>query len=740
MKTTLCSAKILAASFFVLNSLLAELRITIGRKDVAKTVVSLTSVTILLMSSAVITMLSSAVITNAQSNDVCKKLNITDITESSHNANSVAANAIDMKSDTRWAENISPSYIQVDLGQKTLLCSIDISWYRGESRSYNFVISISDDGITFKDILSGKSTGDTSSPERYNLANNQARYVRTTVYGNSENDDWASINEMAVNGLVCSAPQISEVTASGNQEPNTPQNTLDNNTNTRWSNFGFPSWVQYDLGESQPICNVDIAWYRGNLRVNTFTISVSNDGINFTPIFSGKSSGETTGLERYNVPDTMGRYMRITVAGNTENSWSSITEVRINGGAIMECQPPQISGVEAIGNDGNVPQNTIDNNLNTRWSNLGFPSWVQYDLGESQPICNVDIAWYRGNLRVNTFTISVSSDGINFTPIFSGKSSGETTGLEPYNIPDTMGRYMRITVTGNTENSWSSISEAKINGEPQTTPPSPPPPSPGTGSDQFGIKKIYPTKANGEEWFMDMSDGQDSRSRPPSMTKNSDGSFKVTSSQVRYNVFTSAGYNPDEIELDHGILADRGYMQSPEDWRDVELTGYVKVNSGDSGENFAWYARGGRHTGSGNPEGCEGSSIKSDLFYDGRVRFAKEQWHVSYVFTDHKRPVNSIEDRWVGFKGIMYNIEQNGETAVKMEIWVDNNEDGQQDGPWVKVDENIDSGGWGDNGEECGGEPDQIITWGGPIATFRWDGASNVDIKNFSVREIQPPS
>jgi hypothetical protein len=88
----------------------------------------------------------------------------------------------------------------------------------------------------------------------------------------------------------------------------------------------------------------------------------------------------------------------------------------------------------------------------------------------------------------------------------------------------------------------------------------------------------------------------------------------------------------------------------------------------------------------------------------------------------------------------MYNIEQNGETAVKMEIWVDMNEDGNEDGPWVKVDENIDEGGWGDEGGECGGDPDQIITWGGPIATFRWDGASDVDIKNFSVREIEAPS
>ena len=114
--------------------------------------------------------------------------------------------------------------------------------------------------------------------------------------------------------------------------------------------------------------------------------------------------------------------------------------------------------------------------------------------------------------------------------------------------------------------------------------------------------------------------------------------------------------------------------------------------------NFAWCARGGRHTGSGSPEGCEGSSIKVNLGYDGRV-ICRTITYPSYVFTDHKRAMSSIEDRWVGFKGITYNIEQNGETALKMENWVDMNEDGNEDGPWEKVDENIDAGGWGSEGE-----------------------------------------
>jgi hypothetical protein len=643
-------------------------------------------------------------------------------------------------------------------------------------RSYNFVISTSEDGTKFKEIASAASTGKTTSPERYNIPDQSARYIRITVYGNTHND-LGSINEMAIRGHAitqespqqqnCTIPRITGVSAKGN-DGNLPQNTLDNNANTRWSNFGFPSWLQYDLGTSQPICDVDIAWYRGNLRVNSFTISASEDGQTFQTIFSGKSTGKTTTAERYDVTDVKAKYLRITVTANSENNnWASITEVKINAGFPpgptpnpTDCKIPTITAVGATGNDGHLPQNTLDNN--TRWSNLGLPSSIQYDLGTSQPICDVDIAWYRGNLRVNSFTISASQDGQNFIPIFIGKSTGKTTSPEKYDVQDTDARYVRITVLENTENNWASITGVGINGGSQTPVPTPDEIcgngidddkdgqidegcTPGGGSggsqtDQFGIQKIYPTKENGEEWFMDMTDGQDPRSRPPSLTKNPDGSFKVKSGQVRYGVFTSSGYQPDEVELDHGILAQRGYMQSPNDWKNVELTGYVKVNSGQSGENFAWYARGGRHTGSGSPEGCEGVAYKPDLFYDGRVRFAKEQWHVSYDFTDHKRAMASIEDRWVGFKGIMWNMEQNGETVVKMEIWVDKNEDGRQDGPWVKVDENIDSGGWGNSGEECGGESDQIITWGGPIATFRWDGASDVDIKNFSVREIQPPS
>ncbi|MDW3654884.1 MAG: hypothetical protein QOK61_10045, partial [Nitrososphaeraceae archaeon] len=187
--------------------------------------------------------------------------------------------------------------------------------------------------------------------------------------------------------------------------------------------------------------------------------------------------------------------------------------------------------------------------------------------------------------------------------------------------------------------------------------------------------------------------------------------------------------------LDHSVIASKGYMLAPNDWRNFEMTQYVKVNTSPSDDNFAPYGRGGRHTGSGPPEGCEGSSIKGDVFFSGKVRFAKEQWHVSYVFTSLKTATSSIEDKWVGIKFIVFNFVENNKIVVKTELWLDTNNNGN----FVKVDENVDRGSWGTEGTACGGTPDQIISWGGPITTFRWDTATDVDFKNLSVREIIPP-
>jgi hypothetical protein len=273
--------------------------------------------------------------------------------------------------------------------------------------------------------------------------------------------------------------------------------------------------------------------------------------------------------------------------------------------------------------------------------------------------------------------------------------------------------------------------------------------------DKFGIEKIYPSKIGGEEWFMNMNNVFDDSQFYPfgvsdskfedsnlEIIQNEDGSWKLKSNddlaKVRMNVHTSEGYQPKQIEsLDHSELAENGYMQSEKDWKNVEITGYIKLNNNNiplSEGRFTWYARGGHHTDS---EPCEGVAYKGDIFFSGDSRFAKEQWHINYFFSDIKKDLKPIKGKWIGYKFVLYNTEDQSNpsrTIVKMESWIDYNNNGK----WVKINEYVDNGKWGNKGKKCDGKKDQLITWGGPIATFRWDEADDVDFKNFSVREIQP--
>jgi len=131
-----------------------------------------------------------------------------------------------------------------------------------------------------------------------------------------------------------------------------------------------------------------------------------------------------------------------------------------------------ISGVTASGNDGNVPQNVLDNNLATRWSSKGIGQFITADLGTAKTVCGVGIAWYRGNERISHFVISTSTNGTTFTNRFSGDSSGTTLNSEKYTFTTPVNaRYVRVTVNGNTANTWASITELDVFGPSSNSPP-----------------------------------------------------------------------------------------------------------------------------------------------------------------------------------------------------------------------------------------------------------------------------
>ena len=65
------------------------------------------------------------------------------------------------------------------------------------------------------------------------------------------------------------------------------------------------------------------------------------------------------------------------------------------------------------------------------------------------------------------------------------------------------------------------------------------------GLDKFGIREIYPTKENGREWYVDMKNPKEDENFSitfnPNITKQDDGSWRISAPVVRMNIKTLEG-------------------------------------------------------------------------------------------------------------------------------------------------------------------------------------------------------
>lgn len=675
---------------------------------------------------------------------------IVSVTASAHDGN-VPDNAIDGRMDTRWSASGAGSWIQARLDARSTIEAVEIAWYRGNERQNDF--SILADG---REVFRGRSSGRTQDFERYTFSGVEARDVRIVFHGNTQNQ-WASISELRILGGEAAAPTTPtprSVTASSH-DGNVPANAIDGNLDTRWSCSGN-CYLQLDFGEAIDVAGVKIAWHRGDERTIDFRVQLSTDGRSFNEAYSGRSSGRTRDFETFSFSPAKARYVRVASNGNSDNAWNSISEIQVlsTGAGSDPGQPGgddegpiEIVAVSASADDGNVPENVLDGDPNTRWSCQG-DCYLDLDLGTRRSFDGVRVAWHRGDERTTSFRIGVSDDGRRFTTAFQGRSSGRTTGFENYVFQSTQrARFVRISASGSSMNAWNSITRVEIipvggaddlPKEPEQPEEPQQPGNPGNGGDldRFGVKMLYPSKPGGEEWFLGNDPNRDPRFDPQNtVTRNSDGSWKMRSSKVRMNVFTSSGYSSSRIRsYNRDTLTRQGYMQDERDWRNVEITGYVKVNrASDRSDNLTWYTRGGRHS-SSRP--CEGSAMKGSLHYNGRTRVQKESYHVSYTQSPYRNTTSSIIGRWVGMKVVIRNVTVSGRTAVRTEIYLDEKGDGKS---WELAYEHTDSGNFGGSLGSCGGSDSRMpITWGGPVAAFRWDNAEDVDFKWLSVREIIP--
>jgi hypothetical protein len=134
-----------------------------------------------------------------------------------------------------------------------------------------------------------------------------------------------------------------------------------------------------------------------------------------------------------------------------------------------------VASVSASANDANVPANTVDGSLSTRWSAIGDGQWIQFNLGAPATISSVKIAWHNGNERMSLFDVQTSDTGSSWTTVFSGISTGTTLALESCDVADSAGQYVRIVGHGNSVSLWNSITEVEIYGTNTAGTVTPPP-------------------------------------------------------------------------------------------------------------------------------------------------------------------------------------------------------------------------------------------------------------------------
>jgi hypothetical protein len=185
----------------------------------------------------------------------------------------------------------------------------------------------------------------------------------------------------------------------------------------------------------------------------------------------------------------------------------------------------------------------------------------------------------------------------------------------------------------------------------------------------FEIKEIYHTKPGGREWFIDMNNpsGDGIFDPGPRIKKQSDGSWRINGN------LRPDSKNEDQVRMTVGTPDDE------EHWKNVEITGYARVLSADSdSDDLDWYARGGTHN---SDVPCEGTALKGTISVEGDVSWLKEIWHTGGYTKpmDTHKITDSILNRWIGWKVVIYNINYN--KAVKMESYLDNNDDNH----WKKV-------------------------------------------------------
>lgn len=267
--------------------------------------------------------------------------------------------------DTQKREALSIDQSNTYLSSKEFVGGVSLASQYGtaamELESYH-----ADKPIGVSGVLNPVHKNDLTARKSYFMFDDETVCLGTAVNASDNNnaevltivDNVLSDESKIVSGEDAKPYKTVSVSASVIPEPeHVPENTIDDDiTESRWTSEEGGE-ITWDLGEVKNCGYATLAFKRGSVRKQYFTLSASTDGANWTVVFDGESSGDTELPESFSLGGTDARYIKFTNKGNSaaNSSWVAITDCKIypvNSDGSMYLSVAEAYGTDKVIADG----------------------------------------------------------------------------------------------------------------------------------------------------------------------------------------------------------------------------------------------------------------------------------------------------------------------------------------------------------------------------------------------------
>lgn len=396
---------------------------------------------------------------------------------------------LDCDYQTEWKALGVGEYLTLELEQLELLTSIEIAFKNGVSRSYNFELLTSLDGINYRSNGNFTSNETFSDYESFSFPAVITNYVRIIGNGNSLND-WNQYTEVRLyadgDNFICQ-PNLNCFEDSGCQVPvivisasstdagHQPADVLDCDLQTEWSSTGIGEYLTFEMYDQKSLTSIEIAFTDGDIRTYNFEIQTSIDGITYTSSGNFISKGNTTDYESFVFETSYAKYLRVIGNGNSDNSLNLYKGVRLHENNLnsncqiglncfdeINCQIPVTNISASSTTSGYTPLAVLDCDSQTEWKVFGIDEYLTFELYKEKSLTSVEIAFWNGDVRTSHFHVETSIYGVDYTSVGCFTSSGNTSGYESFQLPATKAKYLRIIGKGNSTSNWNQYTGVRL--------------------------------------------------------------------------------------------------------------------------------------------------------------------------------------------------------------------------------------------------------------------------------------